>query len=115
MFQPDIIPSAEQTAGDGTIPSLSTVHSGVPDRLADVAVEVKARVYANRTRPESVLRQRRCPLPPGISLGAFDAAISELEAALGDNNVERNDRPLVDGWYMQHPYVAMEHFVCFTY
>lgn len=89
------------TAG-AAIPDLDTVYSGVPTRLATEAVAAKSRLDSQRTVEESSVR-KAVSLPPGIGKEAFDRAIKELKSSLGDENVEINDKPLVDGWYMQHP------------
>lgn len=86
-----------------TGPHLSELHSGVPDRLTKEAADSKARLESNKTLPQSVPRKRHVPLPPDVNQTAFDSAITELKQSLGDENVEINDLPLVDGWYMQHP------------
>jgi len=88
-------------------PLLSTErghHSGIPKRLELDAKLAKARLFSNKTVPDSVPRQRDVPrLPPNISRESFDRAMAELREVLGDANVEINDKPLVDGWYMEHP------------
>lgn len=86
-----------------------TLHSGVPERLVAESARAKGLLYSNKTLPPSVARRRAIPLPPHVSQKEFDAAIAELRRALGDSNVELNDKPLVDGWYMEHPYVLLEH------
>ncbi|KAH6708778.1 glycolate oxidase [Leptodontidium sp. MPI-SDFR-AT-0119] len=86
----------------GQIPTLATKHSGVPVRLAQEAVEVKAALYASKTVAESTPRTKTA-LPPGVTQDAFDKAILELKHSLGSENVELNDKPLVDGWYIEHP------------
>ncbi|KAL2441444.1 Vanillyl-alcohol oxidase [Exophiala dermatitidis] len=94
--------ASSSSSGGGDIPTLDTKYSGVPARLSKEAVDAKARLYSQKTRPDSVGR-RRTALPPGVSRDQFDAALSELKHALGNENVEVNDKPLVDGWYMEHP------------
>ncbi|EXJ89778.1 hypothetical protein A1O3_02845 [Capronia epimyces CBS 606.96] len=93
-----------QDQGQNPIPSLTTKYSGVPARLQQEAVDAKARLYSQKTVPDSVPRKKKA-LPPGVSEAGFDRAIAELKDALGHENVEVNgtDRPLVDGWYMEHP------------
>lgn len=88
---------------NGSIPDLDKQYSGVPARLAQEAIDAKSRLYSQKTLPDSVSR-RRTALPPGISRGAFDRAVTELRQSLGHENVDLNDKPLVDGWYMEHPY-----------
>jgi len=92
---------------EGPIPDLATKYSGVPKRLITEAVDAKAKLYSHKTLPESAVR-RHIRVPPGVSGEAFDAAIFELKEALGDGNIELNDKPLVDGWYMQHPYALRD-------
>jgi hypothetical protein len=88
-------------------PTLATKHSGLPDRLLALGTESKARLLSNRTLPESVPRRGELPrLPPDTTRAEFDQAIAELKQILGDEHVEINDKPLVDGWYVEHPYVA---------
>jgi hypothetical protein len=87
----------------GPIPDLATKYSGVPSRLAQEAVAAKTRLYSQKTLPDSSSTRRRTALPPGVSRESFDLALRELKRALGDENVEVNDKPLVDGWYMEHP------------
>lgn len=91
----------------GPIPDLATTYSGVPQRLAQEAVAAKQRLFSQKTLPDSVARRRAAALPVGMSSDAFERAIGELKGALGENNVEINDKPLVDGWYMEHPYVSL--------
>ena len=86
-------------------PLLSSKHSGVPQRLVDEAEAAKQNLYiTNRTLPVSSPRKQEVPkLPPGITREQFDLAIKEITETLGTENVEINDKPLVDGWYMEHP------------
>ncbi|KAF2201600.1 glycolate oxidase [Delitschia confertaspora ATCC 74209] len=101
-------------------PTLQQKYSGVPERLASIAQEAKDRLYSNKTAPESVPRQRELPrLPPNITREAFNGAISVLRQKLGSGNVVLNDKPLVDGWYIEHPnthdafhVVDQEELVC---
>ncbi|KAL4898941.1 hypothetical protein BDW74DRAFT_189625 [Aspergillus multicolor] len=80
------------------------VHSGIPAQLEAEAKVAKERLYSNRTLPDSVPRRHDVPrLPPNTTREQFDTAIAELRERLGDKNVEINDKPLVDGWYMEHP------------
>ncbi|KAF8865878.1 glycolate oxidase [Acephala macrosclerotiorum] len=85
------------------IPSLTTTHSGVPTRLKDEADAAKDRLYSLKTLPDSVPRKSSVRLPPNISQETFDEAIVALTKQLGEDGVELNDKPLVDGWYMEHP------------
>ena len=81
------------------------IHNGVPERLIKEAASAKERLYSNKTVGESTARRRASPLPPNLSREAYDTAISELRKSLGNGNVELNDKPLVDGWYIEHPSV----------
>lgn len=94
--------STPASKAEATIPDLDSVYSGVPNRLAHEAVAAKERLDSQRTVKESTLR-KGISLPPGIEKEQFDRAIHELKGSLGSENVEVNDKPLVDGWYMQHP------------
>lgn len=88
------------------IPTLDEKHSGVPTRNLDEAYASKARLYSNKTVPPSRARTQDVPaLPPDVDRTTFNKAIVDLKRILGDDNVEVNDKPLVDGWYMEHPYV----------
>lgn len=79
-------------------------YSGIPLRMENDAKIAKDRLYSNSTVPDSVPRQREVPrLPPNTSREKFNNAIAELKQKLGPINVEINDKPLVDGWYMEHP------------
>ncbi|EPQ50565.1 vanillyl-alcohol oxidase [Gloeophyllum trabeum ATCC 11539] len=85
-------------------PLLSEKHSGIPERWAEQCKESKARLYSLKTLPASVPREGELPvLPPGIDRPTFNTAIAELKETLGEEHVELNDKPLVDGWYMEHP------------
>ena len=90
-----------------SIPKLTTIHSGVPARLSNEALAAKERTYSLRTLPTSVPRQSQLRLPPGVTRDVFDKAIDELKKVLGKAGVELNDKPLVDGWYMEHPFVSL--------
>lgn len=85
-------------------PTLASKHSGLPERLLDIGTESKNRLLGKRTVPESVPRQGELPrLPPDTTRPEFDQAIGELRQTLGDEHVQINDQPLVDGWYIEHP------------
>lgn len=86
------------------IPTLSSSHSGIPIRLEKEAGIAKEKAYSLRTLPESVPRQYPLKLPPNTTQEKFDIAITELRSLLREDGVELNDKPLVDGWYMEHPY-----------
>ena len=81
-------------------------HSGIPKRLATEAAAAKQKLFGNKTLPQSGPRRNDTPLPPEVSKEAYDAAIDELRELLGGDHVELNDKPLIDGWYMEHPYVS---------
>ena len=87
------------------IPSLSSRYSGVPDRLVKEAVAAKERLFSQKTSYESSTRANLV-LPPGTSQDTFDKAIAQLRTSLGQEHVELNDKPLVDGWYLEHPSVC---------
>ncbi|KAL1992451.1 hypothetical protein VTN49DRAFT_4483 [Thermomyces lanuginosus] len=79
-------------------------HSGIPANLADKANAAKARVWKNKTFSGITQRQGELPvLPPGIERQKFNAAIDELKQLLGPEHVVINDKPLEDGWYLEHP------------
>jgi hypothetical protein len=85
------------------IPSLATIHSGVPERLQQDAVRAKSNTWSLKTLPDSRPRESSLRLPPGITRDVFDTAIKSLREVLGEPGVELNDKDLIDGWYMQHP------------
>jgi hypothetical protein len=85
------------------IPKLDAIHSGVPSRLSNEAAAAKEKTYSLRTLPSSVPRRSQLRLPPGVTREVFDKAVDELRKVLGDNGIQLNDKPLVDGWYMEHP------------
>ena len=79
-------------------------HGGIPSRNAEQAKIAKARLYSNKTLPEYSNRSSELPvLPPGVSHQQFGSAITEIRGQLGNEKVEVNDKPLRDGWYMEHP------------
>lgn len=83
----------------------SEKHDGVPVRLEAEAERAKNMIHSSRTLPPSIPRQDSTAprLPPAMSRQAFDVAIEDIRQSLGKENVEVNDKPLVDGWYMEHP------------
>jgi hypothetical protein len=85
------------------IPNLALKHSGIPERLRTEADSAKRRTYSLKTLPSSVPRRTPLRLPPNISQDRFDNAIAALQETLGNDAVELNVKPLVDGWYMEHP------------
>lgn len=94
--------SSTTYGGKGPIPDLADRYSGVPSRLSQEAIDAKSKLFSQKTAPDSVAR-RRTALPPGVSKEAFQKAVAELQSTIGKENVELNDKPLVDGWYMEHP------------
>lgn len=79
------------------VPLLSEKHSGIPDFLLDKAKEAKAWVFQLRTKQDSE-RKRPPVIPQGVEEKVFLRALDELRGQIGAANVERNDKPLVDGW-----------------
>ena len=87
-----------------SIPSLDHNYSGVPPRLANEAKRAKTLLYSNKTSTSPEDRKLETPrLPPDVTRETFDRAIAELRESVGAQNVEINDKPLVDGWYLEHP------------
>ncbi|KAI1086685.1 vanillyl alcohol oxidase [Rostrohypoxylon terebratum] len=84
------------------VPLLSEKHSGIPGFLLEKARKAKAGVFETRTKPKTT-RNRLPVIPHGIDERVFSDALEELGTQLGQENVERNDKPLMDGWYMEHP------------
>lgn len=81
-------------------PTLADKHSGIPQGLLLKAQRAKGLAYQNRTK--TVAPRKKPPaLPPGISATAFATAINSLIDTLGGSNVELNDQPFDDGWYME--------------
>ena len=95
--------ASTSSSGLRPAPLLSRIHHGVPDRLIAESAAAKQRLYASKTLPASVARRKEFPIPPEVTREAFEAAIVELRQAVGTENVELNDKPLLDGWYMEHP------------
>lgn len=79
------------------VPTLSQKHSGIPQHLLEKARQAKKDAFNVRTKPANK-RQRLPVLPKGIEAGKFHEALDELRKELGSENVEVNDKPLVDGW-----------------
>lgn len=75
-------------------------------RLAKEAIDVRDRLRSQKTVPDFVPR-KTWSLPPDVDQQTFDKALAELKQVLGRENVELNEGPLLDGWYMQHPYVTI--------
>ncbi|AEO67281.1 uncharacterized protein THITE_2043743 [Thermothielavioides terrestris NRRL 8126] len=91
---------AEEAKSD--VPTLPGTHSGIPPFLLEKARRAKAGIFEGRTKPQKE-RQRLPVVPQGIERDDFLKALAELKELLGDGNVEINDKPLRDGWYMEHP------------
>jgi hypothetical protein len=85
------------------IPLLSEKHSGIPLNLLEKAQRAKALIYETRTK-ETKTRERLPAIPQGIDKSTFIKALDELGDQLGTDNVEVNEKPLVDGWYMERKY-----------
>jgi hypothetical protein len=85
------------------IPLLSEKHSGIPQNLLEKAQKAKTLIYETRTKDTST-RQRLSVIPQGVGKETFVRALDELAQQLGSENVEVNDKPLVDGWYMEREY-----------
>lgn len=79
------------------VPLLSEKHSGIPDFLLEKARKAKVGVFETRTKAKTS-RNRLPVIPQGIEEQAFFAALDELSKELGAENIERNDKPLRDGW-----------------
>ncbi|ORY69049.1 glycolate oxidase [Pseudomassariella vexata] len=84
-------------------PMLTEKYSGAPTRLAKEAARARDYIVSNRTLPTSSPQTNGLRLPPDVSLETFETAIKELQNILGEANVEVNDKPLKDGWYLDHP------------
>jgi hypothetical protein len=84
-------------------PTLSATHSGIPERLLPKATYAKSLIYNGKTTSDVVPLTRGLPIPQGISKNAFLAAIDELKATIGFENVQLNDKEVKNGWYMEHP------------
>lgn len=81
------------------VPLLSEKHSGIPPFLLEKARKAKVSVFETRTKPKAT-RNRLPVIPHGIEEQVFVDALGELGKQLGVENVERNDKPLTDGWYV---------------
>ena len=84
------------------VPTLPESHSGIPKYLLEKAQEAKQGIFEGRTKPQNE-RQRLPVVPQGIERDDFLKALAELKEQLGSEQVEINDKPLKDGWYMEHP------------
>ena len=85
--------------------------AGAPPRLKELEAIIKKKIEDNSTvKLDDVPRREAAEdlpvLPPGVSRSKFNAAIEELKKAIGAENVDLNDKPLSDGWYLTQPMVA---------
>jgi len=85
------------------VPLLSEKHSGIPENLFEKAKNAKALIYETRTKEQNT-RHRLPVIPQGVEKETFIRALEELADKLGTENVEVNDKPLVDGWYMEREF-----------
>ena len=90
-------------SSNSEIPLLSEKHSSIPLNLLEKAQKAKALIYETGTK-ETKTRERLPAVPQGIDKSIFIKALDELSYQLGTNNVEVNEKPLVDGWYMERKY-----------
>ena len=84
--------------------------AGAPPRLKTLEQIIKKKIDDNATvnldgNPRREASHDLPVLPPGVSRSKFNSAIDELKKAIGAENVELNDKPLVDGWYLTQPKV----------
>ncbi|KAK4224442.1 hypothetical protein QBC38DRAFT_16660 [Podospora fimiseda] len=84
------------------VPTLPEVHSGIPKYLFEKATRAKNAVFDGRSKHLKE-RQRLPVVPLGIEREDFYNALEELKEKLDAEHVEVNDKPLRDGWYMEHP------------
>ena len=85
---------------------------GAPERLKAFEKIIKQKVIDNTTATLDGLPRRESSedlpvLPPGVSRRKFNVAIEELKKAIGAGNIELNDKPLIDGWYLEQPKVSL--------
>lgn len=92
-------------------PLLDEVYSGAPSRLSEEAEKTFSRMLANRTLSKSSTRKHGLCLPPETTMEDFERAISDLQSKIGAENVEVNDKPLDDGWYLEHPKTHDTHHI----
>lgn len=85
---------------ESDVPLLSEKHSGIPQNLLEKAQRAKSLIFQTRTK-ETGSRQRLPAIPQGVERGDFLKALEELAKQLGEGHVEVNDKPLVEGWYME--------------
>lgn len=84
---------------NSNVPTLTQKHSGIPDYLLEKAQAVKKDTFEKRTKPLND-RQRLPVIPQGIDEETFFKALDELRKDIGTGNVDVNDKPLKDGWYV---------------
>ncbi|GJJ11909.1 hypothetical protein Clacol_006147 [Clathrus columnatus] len=103
-----------------------SIPNGIPPRLIEEALTIKQKTFSNRTNKKKSLSKDgdeissrdklehdgKLPiLPPGVTREVFTKAIVELRNILGGGAEEQttaaavvvNDKPLDDGWYLEHP------------
>lgn len=88
------------------IPTLPTIHSGIPPYLLEKAQKAKDAVFETRSKGRNERRREVPVIPQGIERDDFLSALAELKTQLGEENVQVNDTPLVDGWYMERMSVS---------
>jgi hypothetical protein len=84
--------------------------AGAPPRLKTLEEIIKQKIVDNTTVNLDGLPRREKSedlpiLPPGVSRDKFKRAIEELSKLIGKENVQLNDQPLIDGWYLNQPKV----------
>ncbi|OIW27080.1 glycolate oxidase [Coniochaeta ligniaria NRRL 30616] len=92
-------------------PILEEVYSGAPSRLNEEAEATFSRMVSNRTLSKSDTRKTGLVLPPDTSKEDFERAISDLQSKIGAEHVQINDKPLDDGWYLDHPKTHDSHHI----
>lgn len=86
-------------------PTLSEKHSGIPSRLYEKAQYAKSLIVDIATKEQND-RKRGVAIPAGVEKNTYMKAFDELAQQLGKENVELNDQPLKDGWYMEREYIV---------
>jgi FAD/FMN-containing dehydrogenase len=84
-------------------PVLDEVYSGAPSRLDEEAENTYSRMLSNKTLTRSETRKSGLRLPPDTTFEEFQLAIRKLQDEIGAEYVQVNDKPLDDGWYLDHP------------
>ncbi len=105
-FQVDATQSSPNMASkeSSSVPTLAEKHSGIPQNLLEKAEAAKSLIYQTRSNSVNEEKNRQTAIPQGVLKSAFFEAIKDLEVHLGKKNVEVNDKPLVDGWYMERKF-----------